>query len=411
MIEQLLNKTPVFYRNKKALENPTSYLESLTITYQDIVDAKKRMERFSEIIYYLFPTTENGIIESPLIEAVKLRELLYRDMVGHLYIKLDSHLDIAGSIKARGGIYEVLKVTEDILTKNNITVDIRNIEKIKSCLKQYTISVASTGNLGLSIGIMASALGFKAIVHMSKDAKQWKKDRLTKKKVQVIEYNGDFTYAALKGREQAQKNPDIYFVDDENSKHLFLGYAVSALRIKEQFNKLNIKVDENNKLYLYLPCGVGGAPGGITFGFKHVFGKNVKCYFAEPTNCPSMLLGVMTRKFGQLNVNDYGIENKTQLDGLAVASPSNFVAPLMEKLCDGFYTVDDDDMFKKLYYLKNSEDIKIEPSAAAGILGVESTDNMNKKGYHIIWTTGGVFVPNDIYDKMYHKGEILCQQK
>jgi len=411
MIEQLLNKIPVFYKNKMALEDPASYLESLTITYEDIVDAKKRMERFSDIIYHLFPITKNGIIESPLIEATKLQKLLFSDMKGNLYIKLDSHLDIAGSIKARGGIYEVLKVTEEILIKNSISIDVSNIKNIRKCLKKYTMSVASTGNLGLSIGIMASALGFKAIVHMSKDAKQWKKDRLIKKGVQVIEYNGDFTYAALMGRQQAKKNPYIHFVDDENSKQLFLGYAVSALRIKEQFKKLNIIVDDEHKLYLYLPCGVGGAPGGITFGFKHVFGKNVKCYFAEPTNCPSMLLGVMTKKFGQLNVNDYGIKNETQLDGLAVASPSNFVAPLMEKLCDGFYTVNDDDMFEELYYLKNSENIKIEPSAAAGILGVQSTDNMNKKGYHIIWTTGGVFVPNDIYDKMYHKGEILCQQK
>lgn len=414
LMNDILNKIPVFYQNNKCKENPEVYLNSLDIGLENIKDAENRMHRFAPLISMLFPETGDGIIESPFRQINKMQETLFPNIEGKLYMKMDSHLEIAGSIKARGGIYEVLKVTEELLLKNNMLNINENYKKIagndiRNYLAKYSMSVASTGNLGLSIGIMSAALGYKARVHMSRDAKQWKKDRLISKGVAVIEHKGDFTYAALMARKEAEKDNFIHFVDDERSTNLFMGYSVAALRIKNDLVKHEIVPTKSKPLHLYLPCGVGGAPGGITFGFKHVFGDAVKCYFAEPVTSPSMMLSVMTKKYGSLNVNDYGLDNMTELDGLAVASPSDFVSPMMEYLCDGFYTVKDDEMFKMLYLLKKSENIKIEPSAAAGIQGPELTKNLKADGWHIVWTTGGLFVPDKIYDKMYARGKILYE--
>ncbi|MCW1310091.1 MAG: D-serine ammonia-lyase, partial [Candidatus Nanoarchaeia archaeon] len=195
-----------------------------------------------------------------------------------------------------------------------------------------------------------------------------------------------------------------YFIDDENSKDLFLGSSVAALRLKDQLKKYGIEINENTPMYVYIPCGVGGAPGGITFGLKHLYKDDVHCYFVEPTHSPCMLLGLITRKFEGIHVRDYGIDNITEADGLAVGSPSKLVSKMADVLIDGIYTVEDEELFKLLALLKDSENIKVEPSAAASLIGPTLID-AGENAIHISWATGGLFVPEDIYEAMYIRGK------
>lgn len=83
--------------------------KDLAVTVEDIDDAEARLERFAPYIKKQFPETEKdgGLIESPFVEIPKMKELLKErhgcELAGRLYLKEDSQLAIAGSIKARAG--------------------------------------------------------------------------------------------------------------------------------------------------------------------------------------------------------------------------------------------------------------------------------------------------------------------
>lgn len=417
ILEKISKLEPVLWKNSNLINSEIA-LEKININVNEIYEAEARLERFAPLIKRLFPETIDGIIESPLLKIEDMKENLEKyyniKINGKLYLKCDSHLKVAGSVKARGGIYEVLKYAETLCVENKIlTIDydysVMAEEKYRNFFSQYTIAVGSTGNLGLSIGIISRALGFNTIIHMSKDAKEWKKKLLREKGAVVIEYEDDYSKAVEEGRKQCSNDPKSYFIDDENSKDLFFGYSTAALRLKKQLKEQNITVDENHQLYVYLPCGVGGAPGGITYGIKALFGDNAHCYFVEPTHSPCMLLGLITEKFSKLHVRDFGIDNVTEADGLAVGSPSEFISCIANKLIEGVYTIEDDELFRLLALLKQSEDIKVEPSAAAGLLGATLL-KVNDNSIHIAWATGGLFLPENIYLDFFNKGKGLLNK-
>ncbi|TYS89716.1 D-serine ammonia-lyase [Rossellomorea aquimaris] len=402
--------------------------ETNTVDGTDIFDAEKRLLRFAPYIKQAFPETveKNGIIESPIQRLpVMQRELetYYQSTIpGKLLLKCDNELPIAGSIKARGGIYEVLKLAETLLLKHDmiqLTDDYSVLAdpSFKEFFSQYSIAVGSTGNLALSIGTMGAALGFNVTVHMSREAKEWKKELLREKGVMVIEHQNDFSYAVEEGRKQCLKDSNCLFIDDENSKDLFMGYAVAALRLRQQFEEKGVVVD--NPLIVYLPCGVGGGPGGVTYGLKHVFGDHVHCYFAEPNNSPCMLLGLSTGKHENISVRDIGLSNRTEADGLAVGRPSALAGRMVQEIVNGVYTVSDENLFKMLALLHESESISLEPSALAGMLGptlppirkhLESlslTSNQLNHATHLVWATGGNLVPSSIMESYVAKGNGL----
>lgn len=434
LIEDIAECKEIFWVNEKA---QASCVEDAADDAQDpaasvdIDEAEARLIRFAPFIAKMFPDAKDGIIESELREISRMKELLSggeamaaADIKGRLFLKCDSHLPVSGSIKARGGIYEVLKLAEKIaMEEGGLTYDddysVLAEPKYKDIFSKYKVAVGSTGNLGLSIGIISATIGFEVTVHMSADARQWKKDMLRSKGAKVVEYPDDYEAAVAQGRREAAEDPVCHFVDDENSLDLFEGYSVAGKRLKKQLEDQGITIDGDHRLYVYLPCGVGGAPGGVAWGIKKYFGENAYCFFAEPTHAPCMVLGLVSGLMNKIAVGDIGIDGKTEADGLAVGRPSALVSEIMDKQLTGCFTVDDEKLYPYLAMLKDSEGIFIEPSACAAFEGLKyvydpngaahaSFPSPDENSVHIVWATGGNMVPADEKEAYYKRG---CERR
>lgn len=423
-VEQFSQACELGWANPRLLPfDAVRALCDLVVPDSTIADAAARLERFAPFLERAFPETRatGGLIESPLREIPAMRDALAgtcgTTLPGRLFLKMDSHLAIAGSVKARGGIYEVLKHAEDLALKAGLIRVGDDYAALagpaaRELFGRHTVQVGSTGNLGLSIGIASAALGFRAVVHMSADAKQWKKDLLREKGVEVVEYADDYSRAVREGRAASDADPTSYFVDDERSVDLFCGYAVAAGRLKAQLDGMGIAVDADHPLLVYLPAGVGGAPGGVSYGLKWLFGDDAHCFFCEPVQCPSVTLGIATQLFERANVRDFGLSGQTEADGLACASPSGFVTRIMTNLLSGSFTVSDTHLFDYMRLLHASEGIDIEPSSCAAFAGPagllahpETAAYCAAHGLdlgrlscatHVAWATGGALVPPEI---------------
>lgn len=191
-----------------------------------------------------------GTVSSPLLPVDGLAKALNLP-AKHCFLKCDSHLAVCGSVKARGGMFEVMNFAAGValrakreeqlrskreeqergsvlpsggsggpsvgveeVTPLEVVVDPRtglanvhllladgahddrentdnNKAKLlpsslalvhdpvcRSALARHSVAVGSTGNLGMSVGLAAAALGMPSTVHMSVDAKAWKKSLL-----------------------------------------------------------------------------------------------------------------------------------------------------------------------------------------------------------------------------------------
>jgi D-serine dehydratase len=404
--------------NKQTSEDDTVAKGAAGLGLADLALAQARFERFAPLLAELFDelAASAGAIRSKLQPIARMQKALgLSSEQGRMWVKADHSLPVAGSVKARGGFHEILELTERLALQHGLLASDGDLRRLRlpasrRVLRSYRVAVGSTGNLGLSIGVIAAALGYRAVVHMSAQAKSWKKQRLRACGVEVIEHPGDYEQAVAQGRQQAAADPHCHFVDDERSVSLLLGYACAAYELQAQLASQHVQVDAAHPLKVYLPCGVGGAPAGIAWGLQLLFGEHVRCYFAEPVQSPCFLLQMLAAQGDHPSVYELGLSNQTAADGLAVPRASLLAAELMRPCLAGTFTVQDATLYEHLALLHDHEGLRIEPSAAAGFGGprIMANSGLNTpQTNHVIWSTGGALVPPEQFQGFLDQGRGL----
>ena len=394
------------------------YARPSAITMADVADAQARFRRFEPALRRLSPEAGwDGRIRSPLIDFEPQQPApLHR-----LLVKSDHALPLTGSIKARGGVHELLCQVERIALREGILTSEMPYDEListaaRDCFSRHQIVVASTGNLGFSIGLVSRLFGLQVEVHMSREAKSWKKDRLRNLGAEVVEHECDFNETVARARRACVGRARSHFVDDETSRELFLGYATAAHELAEQLADRGIRIGFERPLFVYLPCGVGGAPGGVTFALKHTFGKACVSVFAEPVGAASMFAAMSSGGTTPVHISTLGLRSDTFADGLAVPSASPLVLGVVGNMIDAVVAVPDDAISTWIRRAWQDGGLRLEPAAAAGLAALgpfldaanaappESTLSHWQNAVHVVWATGGSLLPDHEFLSLLERG-------
>lgn len=426
---EIEQRVPTLWFNPERSSDERRVCRAVAPYLLELAEARARLQRFEPLLADLFAelAASKGVIDSPLTDSQQLAIALgIPPCQGRLFVKRDDALPVVGSIKARGGAHAVLEIAERVALAEGL-LDGRGHAELgrddaKAVFQRYSICVGSTGNLGLSVGTFAARLGFSTVVHMSAAAKPWKKALLRQRGACVVEHGGDYEEALAAGRKAAQADGRTFFIDDENSVSLLAGYATAAQLLQNQLRSAGVAVDDDHPMFVYIPCGVGGAPTGISLGLREAFGPAAHCFFVQPVETPCFLIQMLAGDGRHPSVYDFGLSGRTEADGLAVPRASLLAAEVARPLIGGVLTVEDDTLFRHLALAHDVGSFVIEPSAAAGFSGPGALvaqgsaylerwglQNRLANATHIVWTTGGSMVPKDEYAGFLAEGKRLEQ--
>lgn len=422
VIQNVLETQPLFWCNPNFKKAP---LET-TLSKADIFDAAARLTRFRPYIQAVFPDTfgRQGQIESSLKPLRTTRQSLsehwHLDIPEKLFLKADNQLPISGHISARGGIYAVLKATEDIAMQySNLAYQddyaMLTANDFTQLFSHFEIVTAANGALGLSVARVARKLGFKVTIYLTDNTEPWLQQLIQETDAQLLTQQGTLDTALTAAKDYAQAQDNAIFIDSLNDVDLLLGYSTAALHLQMQLKAQHILVDKEHPLYLYLPADNGLSVAGLLFGSTHILGPNVYPIITEPVQAPTNLLALITG--APMAITDLGLNGQTLAKRLVASEISTTAFPLLKNLTYGATTATDAALLKAIYLLATNENSLIDPAGIGGFIGLQQVldHGFNQadlaRATHVVWATGGRFVPKNDMAQYINQGETYLNPK
>src|SRR5215218_5913063 len=120
--QRLGRSEPLLWLNP-ALAPAAEALAGQAVTWDQVRSASAAFERWRPVLHRLFPELTEAGIESALEPLPDAPAVLGHAPRGGVWLKRDDALPVVGSIKARGGCFEVLRFAEDLARRHGLARD------------------------------------------------------------------------------------------------------------------------------------------------------------------------------------------------------------------------------------------------------------------------------------------------
>lgn len=270
---------------------------------------------------------EPYIHRTPVLTSTLLNEMA----AAELFFKCENFQRM-GAFKMRGATNAILNLSEEKRRKGVVT--------------------HSSGNFAQALSLAAKSIGVPAYIVMPDTAPEVKK-------AAVRTYGGKITEcpSTLKDREETankiQKETGATFIHPSNDLEVIYGQGTAALELIQDFPELD---------YVVSPVGGGGLIAGTALVVKH-FGKNCKCYGAEPLEADDAWRSLQS---GKIETNE---TVDTVADGLKTQlGDKNF--PIILENVSEIIRVSEKEILEAMKLIWERMKIVVEPSSASVLAAV-----------------------------------------
>ncbi len=241
-----------------------------------------------------------------------------------------------------------------------------------SQLSARSVVAVSSGNHGIAVAYSSRILGKKCTVVIPETAVQEKVDVIVEYGAQPVKYGKYHADREAKAREIVKKT-GATLVHPFNDPDIIAGQGTCGLEIADQLQDFDSVI---------VPVGGGGLISGIATAIK-ALRPSARVFGVEPAGARKLQLAIRAGK-------PVTIESPRSIaDGLIPSSVGELTLEACRKFVDGVFGVSDDEILGAMKLLIREAHIFPEPSGAAPLALLTSTENLEVLGDKVVLVVSG----------------------
>ncbi|MCK0140705.1 diaminopropionate ammonia-lyase [Aliiroseovarius sp. F47248L] len=284
--------------------------------------------------------------------------------LGALHLKDEGYRLGLGSFKALGGAYALMRLVQDEAEQQlgrTFPVDALLSDEVRAIARGMTFACATDGNHGRSVAQGAQLMGAKAVIFVHAGVSQSRIDAIAGFGAEIMRVAGNYDDSVAEASAVARERgwtvlSDTSWPGYEDVPGLVMqGYTAI---VREALADL-----PQPPTHVFLQAGVGGFAAAIAGHLAVLLGKN-RPYITvvEPTRAACVLASAKQNQPVKVDETE-----PTVMAMLECYEPSLVAFRVLERVADGFMTVDEDDALSIMRRL--ADPVAGDPAIVAGESG------------------------------------------